>query len=243
MKNVTITSYCPVGKPNDNTIKIMDSSNTEFKNVTFKGVSYNTVMTGQTCKPGKYIESALFENCTFDETCRHISIWFAAWKDNAVLTIRNCKFKTCEQFLCLSDFHGDAGESQFNNKLTVNIENCVIENYEKGTVENPDAYEGIILCDSRKTTASNFETLNPFGDGKVTINIVNTKVGNDLLTIDNFKMGTKGPGQMLYLYRASGSKNYDFNEDTQNLFPTIIVDGQTMVFGSGGGMIEEEGDL
>ena len=239
MKNVTIVSNYPSGN-NSNTIKITDANKIEFYNVTFRGPAYNTVMTGQGCANGKYISNALFENCVFDEDCRHINIWFAAWKDNAVLTIKNCKFKTCEQFLCLSDFHGAAGNDQFNNKLTINIENCIIENYEKGTVENPDAYEGIILCDSRKTTASNFETLNPFGDGKVTINITNTKVGNELLTIDKFNMGTKGPGQMLYLYRAAGSKNYDFNEETHNLFPSVTIDGLAMTFGSGGGMVEEE---
>lgn len=218
MKNLTIVCNYPSGKLS-NAVMIKDAKEIEFKNVKFEGPAYNTIMTGQGCKNGAYIENMTIENCTFDEICRHINIWFAAWKDNAVLTIKNCKFATCEQFLCLSDFHAANNADNFANKLTINIENCEITNYEKN-----DAYEGIILCDSRYTTADNYAEKNPFRN--VTINITNTQVGGVLLTKDNFIMGTQGAGQMLYVYRAKDGKNFTFDADTKAFFPTVYVDGE-----------------
>jgi len=218
MKNLTIVCNYPSGKLS-NAVMIKDAKEIEFKNVKFEGPAYNTIMTGQRCKAGGYLESLVIENCTFNELCRHINIWCAAWKNNAVVTIKNCKFATCEQFLCLGDFHAANDVAGFANKLTVNIENCEIVNYEKN-----DAYEGIILCDSRHATAANYAEVNPFAN--VTINITNTKVGDVLLTKDNFLMGTQAVGQMLYVYRAKDNTNFVFNADTKAFFPTVYVDGE-----------------
>ena len=191
--------------------------------VTFSGRTYNTVMTGQGTS-GKYLKYADIVNCNFNEFAQHFNIWFAGWQDNAILNIKNCKFKRCEQFLCLGDYHGEI--NQFNNKLTINIENCEIEEYEVG---ESDQYSGIILCDSRNTTTtSQFDELNPFGNGKIIININNVTVGGVKLTKDNFKMGTKNGEQMLYVYQAAtGSyKNISFGSDTKQFFPTVYVNGE-----------------
>lgn len=201
-----------------NAIKVLSAEVFKLENVNFTGETYNNIMTGQNTD-GHYLKYADIINCNFNDICKHVYIWFAGWQDNAVLNIRNCKFKSCEQMLCLADYHGQI--NQFDNKLTVNIENCEIENYEKN-----DAYEGFLYCDSRQTNSSNFETLNPFGNGKITININNVTVGGVRLTKDNFLMGTKAAGQMLYLYRAAGRALYSFDENTKNLFPTVYVDGE-----------------
>jgi len=201
-----------------NAIKVLSAEVFKLEDVNFTGETYNNIMTGQSTS-GHYLKYADIINCNFNDICKHVYIWFAGWQDNAVLNIRNCKFKSCEQMLCLADYHGQI--NQFDNKLTVNIENCEIENYEKN-----DVYEGFLYCDSRQTNSSNFETLNPFGNGKITININNVTVGGVKLTKDNFLMGTKTVGQMLYLYRAAGGALYSFDENTKNLFPTVYVNGE-----------------
>lgn len=186
-------------------------------------------MTGQSTS-GKYLKYADIINCNFNDISKHIYIWFAGWQDNAVLNIKNCKFKKCEQVLCLGDYHGEI--EQFNNTLTVNIENCEIEEYQN-TENNPanpndetyKTYSGIILCDSRNVTGE-LANKNPFGNGKVIINIKNVIVGGVKLTKDNFLMGTKDISQMLYVYQAAGGNNFEFNETNKSLFPTVYVDGE-----------------
>ena len=211
-----------------NVIKLTSAEVFKLDGVKFDGASYNTVMTGQNTN-GKYLKYADITNCTFNDTCKHVYIWFAGWQDNAILNIKNCTFKSCEQMLCLSDYHAEnkaLSGTAFNNKLTVNIENCEIETYEN---DEGDAYSGIILCDSRSINgalANQFTTLNPFGNGKVTINIKNVTVGGVKLTKDNFLMGTKNIGQMLYVYHASKNLNYEFNETNKSLFPTVYIDGE-----------------
>ena len=204
---------------NANVAQVKDAETVILKGITFTGNSYNTLMTGQLCAEGKYIKDMVIEDCHFDDTCAHISIWFAAFQDNATLTIRNCTFKDCEQVLCISDFH-----KQFDNKLTVKIENCTIENYDNYKPNNAGWY-GIMFCDSRNTTSmEDFKAKNPFGDGKVTIIIDNVTAKGVKLTQSNFIMGTTGTDQMLYVYVASARNNI-FMDDPENAkyFPTVIV--------------------
>ena len=124
--------------------------------------------------------------------------------------LKNCTFKTCEQFLCISDHHGAVA-----NNLTVNIENVTIENYEVG-----DAYEGIMFVDDRVCTSeAQLRSVNPFS--KVTINLKNVTAGGVKLTAVNFGIGTGTTGQQLYYYSKSGGGVYPYNETNASLFPTV----------------------
>ena len=192
-----------------NCIKVVEAETMTIKDTTFSGTTYNTIMTGQNST--NFLKNMIIDNCDFNEDCKHINIWFAGYQDNATLTISNCHFRRGEQFLCISDFAGT------DNKLTVNLVNCVIDQYEKDGTE----YEGIILMDGRNVNVGEFEEKNPFGAGKVTININNVTVAGEKLTADNFIMGNGGAGQMLYMYKAKEKANVAYSEETANLFPTI----------------------
>lgn len=220
MKNVTIVGNNPEFK-SGNLIKITDVSNLEFNNVVFKGSSYNTVMTGQTCTAGKYLQNLQINNCKFGEICKHVNLWLAAWKDGAIFNIKNTSFLTGEQIFCFSDFHAANDVAGFENKLTVNLENVTIDHYQKDGSE----YEGIMLFDSRYCAAGTFESTNPFGADKVTLNLTNVVVNGNRLTASDFIMGNGGAGQMLYIFKAKEKVNLAYSEETKHLFPKVYVDG------------------
>jgi len=193
-----------------NLIEVRGADTMVIKDTTFTGDTYNTLMTGQ--RTTGFLKELTIENCVFDENCKHINIWFAGFQDNAVLTIKNCTFKTCEQFLCISDHQGAVA-----NNLTVNIENVTIQNYEVG-----DAYEGIMLVDDRVCTSeAQLRSVNPFS--KVKINLKNVTAGGVKLTQANFGIGTGTTGQQLYYYSKSGGGVYPYNETNASLFPTVTV--------------------
>lgn len=213
--SITDSNLNGSSQSNSNLVTSINTESLVIKDTVFGGNTYNTIMTGQ--QTTSYLKDMLIENCTFDENCKHINIWFAGFQDNATLTIKNCHFKTCEQFLCVSDFSGT------NNTLTINIQNCTIDNYETGTIESPDQYEGIILMDDRTCTSRNdFIDKNPFGAGKITINISNLTVKGTKITSSNFIMGSGQPGQMLYVYSVKGGGCFSYSGN-ETLFPTINV--------------------
>ena len=196
-----------------NCIKVTNADTLIIKDTTFTGTTYNTIMTGQNSTG--FIKNMLIDNCDFNEDCKHINIWFAGHADNAVLTISNCHFKTCEQFLCISDF-ADA-----DNKLTVNIINCTIDNYDNSYISGHGyEYAGIILIESRNIGDINaLREKNPYGNGKLIININNLTVKGQKITEDNFKVANKEQDQMLYYYhKQSGCLPYD-----EELFPVITI--------------------
>ena len=192
-----------------NCVMVTNATSMTVKDTAFSGNTYNTIMTGQKCD--SFLKNMVVDNCDFGENCEHINIWFAGYQDDATLTISNCHFKGGEQFLCISDFAGT------DNHLTVNIVNCAIDQYEKDGTE----YEGIILLDARNVNVGEFESKNPFGDGKVTINFNNVTVAGEKLTADKFVMGNGGAGQMLYIYKAKEKANVAYSSETANFFPTI----------------------
>ena len=202
-----------------NCVKIQDAETVVIRDVTFTGATYNTVMTGQNTT--KFIKNMLIDNCDFAEDCKHINIWFAGHADNAVLTISNCHFKTAEQFLCLSDF------ASADNKLTVNIINCTIDNYDDALSEAyGHAYTGFMFIESRNTAS--YEDLvakNPFGAGKVSINIDNLTVKGTKITEENFVVGNNEANQSMYFYHSkSGVPGCIlYSEETKDLFPTITI--------------------
>lgn len=202
-----------------NAVKVQNSEYIVFKDMTFTGETYNTIMTGQNST--QFVKNMLIDNCNFNEDCKHINIWFGGFNDNAVLTISNCHFKTSEQFLCISDFAGA------NNKLTVNIINCTIDSYDNAYSNKYGYnYAGFMFIESRNI--GNYETFveaNPFGNNKVSINIENLVVKGEKVTTENFVIANGQENQSMYFYHAqSGTPGcIYYNEETKNLFPTITI--------------------
>jgi len=212
--DVVDSTFTGASKQSSNLVEVHNTDTMTIKGTTFSGQTYNTVMTGQ--RTTDYLKELTIEDCNFAEDCAHVNVWFAGFKDDAVLNIKNCTFKTCEQFLCVSDFSGA------DKKLTINLENVEILNYEKGTAEAPDAYEGIMLFDDRICADdATFVATAPFKN--VTLNLKNCTAGGVALTADTFKMGTGAPGQMFYLYCAKARKVYTFDAATKALWPKVVV--------------------
>lgn len=218
IKDTTITTN---NTTNADVILVRNAKTLTIQNVTFKGTTYNTIMTGQ--QSTEFLKYMLIDNCNFEDECNHINIWFAGFEDGAVLTISNCHFKTCEQFLCISDFfYKNKVESQKKaNKLTVNIINCTIDNYDNSYIEGYGYdYAGIMFIESRNL--GEFDALsgvNPFS--KVTINIDNLIVKGQKITKDNFQIANGLKTQMMYFYhKQTGCIKYSEHPE---LFPEINI--------------------
>lgn len=210
-----------------NCVNIQYADSVILKDINFTGTTYNTLMTGQMPISDKtnwqFIKNMLIDNCNFDETCKHFNIWFAGHQDDAVLTISNCHFKTCEQFLCLSDF------ANTNNKLTVNIINCTIDNYDHSYLKNYDYdYAGFIIIESRNQNSyEEFLEKNIYGNNKVIFNITNLTVAGKKITKDNFNIANGQENQSIYYfcnkYTENNSKCIKYSEQTKHLFPVFNI--------------------
>ena len=199
-----------------NLMEVHNADTMTINGVKFTGDTYNTIMTGQ--RTADYLSALTIENCDFAENCKHVNIWFGGFKDNAVLTIRNCHFATAEQFLCISDFAGKT------NKLTINLENVTIDNYEHA---DGDKYSGIMLFDDRICTSEDdFLSSKPFAN--VTLNISNLTVAGVRMNAENFKLGTDGGDQMAYMYCAKSGKTYLYNAANKALWPKVVLDSNVL---------------
>lgn len=194
-----------------NCVKITGVKSLTIRDTTFSGETYNTIMTGQNTT--EFLKYLVIENCDFSEDCKHVNIWIGGYQDGAVIDIRDCHFKTCEQVLCISDFHDSP-----SNTIIINLTNVTIDNYEQNDAAQPD-YNGFILLDSRKCAAGEVEEKNPFGAGKMVINMKNVNAGGVLIDEGNFVMGRSGNGQMLYYYVASERRNIEYGDGS--MFPTV----------------------
>ena len=199
-----------------NLMEVHNADTMTISGVKFTGATYNTIMTGQ--RTADYLSALTIENCDFAENCKHVNIWFGGFKDNAVLTIRNCHFATAEQFLCVSDYAGKT------NKLTINLENVTIDNYEHA---DGDKYSGIMLFDDRICTSEDdFLSSKPFAN--VTLNISNLTVAGVRMNAENFKLGTDGGDQMAYIYCAKSGKTYLYNAANKALWPKVVLDSNVL---------------
>lgn len=206
--NVVDSTMTGATQESSNLFRVKEAETLTIDGTTFTGDTYNTVMTGQKTKV--YLKEFNLLNCKFEEACKHFNVWFAGYQDGAVLNIKNCSFKTCEQFLCVADFSGT------ENHLTVNIEDVTIENYD----DTGDIYNGFILMDDRVCTSmDDFIAKSPFS--KVTFNIKNLTVKGQKVTAESFKMGSADKGQMLYMYVAKADKTVAMSDDTAALFPAV----------------------
>ena len=198
-----------------NLIKATGTETMTVKDTAFTGQTYNTIMTGQNTT--EYLKEFTIENCNFDEDCKHVNVWFAGFQDGATLTIKNCRFKTCEQFLCVSDFSGKT------NKLNIVLENVTIESFQNAD-DQWKMYNGFMFFDDRVCTSeADFLESKPFAN--VTLTLTNVTAGGVKMTADTFKLGNAEVGQMCYLYCNSSRSVYPFNDETKALWPKITVDG------------------
>jgi hypothetical protein len=184
------------------------------KDTTFTGQTYNTIMTGQ--RTTEYLKEFTIENCNFDEDCKHVNVWFAGFQDGATLTIKNCKFKTCVQFLCVSDFAGKT------NKLNIVLENVTIESFQND--DQQKIYNGFMYFDDR-VCASEVDFLESKPFANVTLTLKNVTAGGVKMTADTFKLGNAEIGQMCYMYCSKSNSVYPFNDETKVMWPKISVDG------------------
>lgn len=201
LKDSTVT--CDAAN-NTNVVKIKNAQYITFRNMTFTGKTYNTIMTGQ--QSDQPIKVLTIENCEFKEFADHVNIWAAKFADDAVVNIINCHFyDSDEQVLALSN------EGLAKN-ITINMVNCIIDKCQTG-----GQYEGFILCQdySSPKTQEGFEERAMFKD--MTINLTNVTLRGVKLTPENFKMGTGEAGQCLYVY---GPTLHPYDE---RFFPTVNV--------------------
>lgn len=197
-----------------NLIAVDNAEYLTIKNVTFTGDTYNTLMVGQHKEfaTNRLPKNILIDNCMFEENCKHINLYLSDLADGAIVTISNCHFAKAEQIICLG------AESELNKKLTINLFNCIIDNYEHS---EGDEYSGIIYCDSRNLSPfEDFVTAGGFNN--TMINIFNVEADGKLLTAENFNMGTKDKDQMLYVYFAKSQKNLNYSE-YHDLFPKVTI--------------------
>lgn len=214
--DITDSEFAGPTQQSSNLMEVHNADTMTIKGVKFTGQTYNTIMTGQ--RTADYLSSLTIEDCDFAENCKHVNVWFGGFKDNAVLTIRNCHFATCEQFLCVSDFAGKT------NKLTINLENVTVDNYEHA---DGDKYSGIILFDDRVcTNEADFLASKPFAN--VTLNISNLTVAGTRMNSENFKLGTDNGDQMVYVYCAKSAKTYPLNADNKALWPKVVLDSNVL---------------
>lgn len=133
------------------------------RDCTFGQDGYNCLEIG--LQNGYNPKNVLIENCTFEGTLSNNAILVFGTQNDAVITIRNCHFKSVSNGLRLSN------KTNATN-VVVNLENCTCDSWE-GT----PAYAGFILLQdytTKYTSASeNPATANLFAPEKITINFKN----------------------------------------------------------------------
>ena len=207
VKNTVISGDFPKASGNA-VVKVNNADYVVFKDMTFDATLYNTVEIGLS---GSVLpKGVLFDNCKFLGKYTNNAISVFATQDNCVININNCEFQEVSNPLRLSN--------RTNVKCTVNITNCKFDKWES----NPE-YTGMILCQDYTSTAENVAANNLFGNGKITINIVNCTGPNGAITKPkniSTVCGSKDANQLLYVFLDNGGGNlaYDVNR-----YPTLNI--------------------
>ncbi|MBR1988220.1 MAG: hypothetical protein IKA36_04165 [Clostridia bacterium] len=200
----------------NNTVQLIVESD-EYVRITDSVITasgYNAINIGDR-KPPK---SVVIDNVQFLGDYRNNTISIYGTKDNAVVTISNCVFKKSSNPLRIFN--------ETNTKLTVNLINCVFEQWEETT---PD-YAGPILCEDAFTKAeftkeelateegkaaaiAKEREYNRYSPDKVTINMINCTYKGKLIKFDNLSdvAGTKNINtQLIYVYNhVEGYVDFD----------------------------------
>ena len=190
----------------NNTVQLIIESN-EYVRITDSVITasgYNAINIGNTKAP----KSVIIDNVQFLGEYRNNTISIYATEDNAVVTISNCVFNKSSNPLRIFN--------KSNTRLTVNLVNCVFEQWEETTPE----YAGPILCEDAFTKAeftkeellteegraaaiAKEREYNRYSPDKVTINMINCTYKGKLIKFDNLSdvAGTKNINtQLIYVY-------------------------------------------
>ena len=148
----------------------------------FGQTGYNCVEIGLTKTAPRLVT---IDNCKFGDASNNSILVFAT-QNNAVINVTNCKFGSISDMIRLSNRTNATG-------VVVNIVNCEI------TALDANKQWPLIICqDYMAGTGEQIKAANRFGPEKITINIINTKVGGKLITLpeDMSVMGTGKEGNL-----------------------------------------------
>lgn len=161
-----------------NTISISNSS--------FDASTYNMIEIG--LSSNNLPELVEIVNCNFDNTSNN-AITIFGFKDNAVINIKNCYFKSVSNALRLSNMSGATN-------VTVNIEDCVCDKWEEGQ------YSGFLLLQEYPEGKSDFTG--------ITVNIKNLVGPNGQVSgTPETICGTQDENQVIYLYSNKAVQSYN----------------------------------
>ena len=203
LKNIDLSG--DMSTTNDTVQLIVESD--EYVRITDSIITasgYNAINIGDRKAP----KSVVIDNVQFLGDYRNNTISIYGTKDNAVVTISNCVFKKSSNPLRIFN--------ETNTKLTVNLINCVFEQWEETTAE----YAGPIICEDAFTksefTKEELATeegkaaaiakereYNRYSPEKVTINMINCTYKGKLIKFDDLASvaGTKDINtQLIYVY-------------------------------------------
>lgn len=155
--------------------------------------SYNLVEIGLN-KDTALPKSVLIENCNFGNSSNN-SILIFGQEDGAVININNCTFGNVSNAIRLSN--------RTNTRCTVNITNCTFEKFDDDLKYNGMA----MMQDYTSKTSEEAQANNLFGNGKITINIINCVGPNGKITMPNDISeicGSKDEKQLVYVYYSKG---------------------------------------
>ncbi len=213
LKNINLSG--DMSTTNDTVQLIIESD--EYVRITDSIITasgYNAINIGDR-KPPK---SVIIDNVQFLGDYRNNTISIYGTKDNAVVTISNCVFKKSSNPIRIFN--------ETNTKLTVNLINCVFEQWE----EESQDYYGPILCEDaftkneftkeeRQTEEGRAAAIvkereyNRYSPDKVVINMVNCTYKGKLIKFDNLAdvAGTKDVNtQLIYVYNhVEGYVDFD----------------------------------
>ena len=191
-------------KANGNSvIKVNDSDYITFKDLTFDSSNvYNGIEIGLSTSASTLPKNIIFENCKFTGTFANNAILVFGTQDNAIITLSNCSFDKVSNVLRLSN--------RTNAKnVTVNVVNCSVNQWDT------NEYAGFLLCQDYTSSASDVDTNNLFGDGKITVNFVNLMhKGSKVMPTDVASVcGVGNDSQVVYVYTDANNAITSYSSD------------------------------
>ncbi|MDY2700425.1 MAG: hypothetical protein SOV61_12880, partial [Lachnospiraceae bacterium] len=185
-ESVALTGVQTSGKLDRSVSNAAWSINTDdtvtIRDCDFSQTGYNCVEIGLSKTAPRLVT---IDNCTFGDASNNSILVFAT-QNNAVINVTNCKFGRISDMIRLSNRTNATG-------IVLNIVNCEIEALDANK-EWP-----LVLCeDYLAATGDEVKAANRFAPEKITINIINTKVGGQLVTLpeDMSVMGTATDGNL-----------------------------------------------
>ena len=214
--NLSISGSFPKNSGGNAVVKINDSNNVSFSNLTFDSSDvYNGIEIGLNSEGENLPKNVLFDNCKFTGKFTNNAILVFGTQENATITLNNCSFESISNALRISNKANVRG-------LTVNIINCSVDEWES----RPDYsdYVGFLILEDYTSKGSEaIAENNLFGDGKITINFINLMYKGVKVLPSDIKSvcGTKDENQVVYVchdYADEGATVVPYDE---SIYPTV----------------------